>query len=119
MDKDTVLDVMRSGFDRAIETVERKGHFYHHNEDRFAHLKATAKATGLTPERSVHALMAKHFTALPDMLDQVEEYDMATFDEYLIDILVYTSYIRGLLIERMGLEPKINEAPLPKVKAKR
>jgi hypothetical protein len=99
MQRETVLDIMRDGFEKALELVDSKGKDYHHHEDRLSHLKATAQATGTTPLRSTHNLVAKHFTALPDMFDSKEQYSLEKYDDYLIDILVYVSYLRCLLRE--------------------
>ena len=99
MDVNKVNEVLEETFQMALDMVAEKGKTYHHEEDRLAHLKQTAVATGLTPLRSVHALVSKHFTALPAMLDKQDKYSMEKFDEYIVDILVYTGYIRCLLLE--------------------
>jgi hypothetical protein len=102
MDKNTVLDILKETYNKCLEKVEDKGIYYHFDDDRLGHLRSTAVATGLTTERSIHSLMSKHFTALPSMLDNQDSFSMAQFDEYLLDILVYTGYLRCVVLESKG-----------------
>ena len=104
MDKSRVIEILNDTFKACIEKVEQKGIYYHHTDDRLSHLRATAMASSLTIERSIHSLMSKHFTALPDMLDNQDNFSMAQFDEYIIDIIVYTVYLRCALLENKELK---------------
>jgi len=104
MDKSRVIEVLSDTLKMCADKIEQKGIYYHHTDDRLSHLRATAMASSLTIERSIHSLMSKHFTALPNMLDNQDNFSMAQFDEYIIDILVYTVYLRCALLESKVIE---------------
>lgn len=117
MTKDKLLAGMEMLFAKALDMVNTKGSVYDDNSgDRMAHIKAGAKATGLTPEAYVHALVTKHFTALPIMFKKKDSLTMEKFLEYFIDILVYTCYMQALINEER--DGKLcSDIPVPVKKA--
>ncbi len=117
MTKEMLLKKMEALFEEALDMVSSKGVFYEDDSgDRLAHIKAGAKATGLTPEAFVHALVTKHFTALPIMFKKKNSFMMEKFLEYFIDILVYTCYMQALIDEER--DGKLcSDIPVPVKKA--
>lgn len=117
MTKDKLLEGMEMLFVKALDMVNTKGSVYDDDSgDRLTHIKAGAKATGLTPEAFVHALVTKHFTALPIMFKKKDSFTMEKFLEYFIDILVYTCYMQALIEEER--DGKLcSDIPVPVKKA--
>lgn len=117
MTKEMLLKKMETLFGEALDMVHSKGSVYEDESgDRLAHIKLGALTTGLSPESYVHALVTKHFTALPIMFKKKDNFSMEKFLEYFIDIIVYTCYMQALIDEerdgRIGSEAP-NTIPIP------
>ena len=97
------FDEHTRGFaDVCLRRLEEKGQYYAgERSNRLAHFDQIAQLTGMSREKVLGVLMAKH---LISVYDYIEHHENSDFEEPLGDAITYLLILYAMLVERRWAE---------------
>lgn len=103
MTPETFVNVQRSRTEDRLAVMMKKAKIYSRNNDRLHNFKRAAERKRTTPERALDGMLAKHITAMDDMLDDLDQgihRGQKQWEETLNDTQNYLDLLYALLAER-------------------
>ena len=95
-------DLTRRFTNVCLSRLERKGQYYAGDEsNRLAHFDRIAELVGMSREKVLGVLMAKHLISVYDYIEHCED---PNFDEPLGDAIAYLLILYTMLIKHQWIE---------------
>ena len=93
-------------FRACMQTLNRKAGEYARDEDRLHNFKIAGALQGITPEKALIGMWAKHVVSIVDMVHDLDagiHHPDETWDEKIRDVINYPVLLFGLIEERKRL----------------
>lgn len=97
--------IVNPALERITKVLAQKGPQYARRGDRLSNFKRSALSQLCTPEKALRGMMDKHVTALYDYIDDLDDNNFVSINEWeekIGDTINYLLLLEGLIKERGG-----------------
>lgn len=97
------LVVLNQRIKKTVSVLGIKAQEYSSSTDRLHNFKRAGAMQGITPEKALIGMLAKHLVSVMDMIDDLakdQHHPIPVWDEKLGDAINYLCLLEGLIVER-------------------
>ena len=99
MKQEEFVETIESQLEFCKDLLFMKNGDYNEGEDKLHNFKAAAVMQGVTTEKALAGMMAKHTMSIFDMCSSDEDYSMRVWDEKITDHINYLLLLKAVVVD--------------------
>lgn len=99
MNNQDFSEIVDEQLDRCKSLLTQKGREYSTEQDKLHNFKVSAELQGTTQRQALGGMMAKHTVSIYDMIQSVNDFSAAVWNEKITDHINYLLLLQGIVVE--------------------